>query len=324
MKNFEWVNAASVDEAISLTVKGSALKAGGVDCLDLMKEHLLEPTRLVDIREIKELDYIKDDPKTGAKIGPMVTIAQLAADPTINKRYPMLATAALRIATPQIRNMATLGGNLLQRPRCWYYRNELTLCRKKGGEKCFAQEGENQYHAIFDNHTCAIVHPSGTATPLVAYNATIVITSKQGTREVALEDFFQSPAADVHHENILKPGEILTEIRIPAPAANSKSHYLKQGEKESFDWPIADIACLIEKDGDTCTRASIVLGAAAPVPHRAVEAEKMLKGKTIDEKLARESAKAALKAATPLSLNAYKIPLFENLITRAILAASNQ
>src|SRR5436190_15751745 len=322
MNSFEWVNATSVEEAISLTVKGSALKAGGVDLLDLMKEHLAEPTRLVNIRDIKDLTYIKDDPKDGAKIGPMVTIAALADDKTINARYPMLALAALRIATPQIRNMATLGGNLLQRPRCWYFRNELTHCRKKGGEKCYAQEGENQYHAIFNNGLCAIVHPSGAATALVAYNAKIEITGKDGKREITLEEFFQPPMVDLHRENSLQPGEVVTEIRIPAPAEGSKSHYVKQGEKESFDWPICEVACLIEKDGDSCKRASIVLGAASPIPYRAVETEKMLKGQKIDATIARNAAKATLKNATPLALNQYKVPLFENLMTRAILAAN--
>jgi xanthine dehydrogenase YagS FAD-binding subunit len=321
MKSFEWTSASSVEEAIKLTVKGAAIKAGGVDVIDLMKEHLFEPTRLVDINSIKDLDYIKDDPKDGAKIGPLVTIAKLAEDPVINQRYPLLAQASLRIATPQIRNMATLGGNLLQRPRCWYFRNELTLCRKKGGEKCYAQEGENQYHAIFNNGLCAIVHPSGTATALVAYKAKIEITSSEGKREIELEKFFQPPMADLHRENTLQPGEVVTEIRIPAPPENAKSHYIKQGEKESFDWPICEVACLIEKDGETCTRASIVLGAASPVPYRAIETEKMLKGQKIDATLARNAAKATLKNATPLTLNQYKVPLFENLMTRAILAA---
>jgi xanthine dehydrogenase YagS FAD-binding subunit len=321
MNNFEWVNAPTVEQAIALTINGSAIKAGGVDLLDLMKERLFEPKRLVNIRDIKELDYIKDDPKDGAKIGPLVTLAQLADDKAIRQRYTALADAAAHAATPQIRNMATLGGNLLQRPRCWYFRNELFHCRKKGGEKCYAQEGENQYHAIFDNGLCAIVHPSAAATPLIAMGAKIEITSAKEKREMLLEEFIQPPTADLHRENSLQPGEILTEIRIPTPAANSKSHYIKQGEKESFDWPIAEIAAVIERDGEACKRASIVLGAAAPMPHRAIEAEKMLAGQKIDEKLARQAARASLQAATPMTQNHYKLPLFENLITRAILEA---
>src|SRR3954471_24356045 len=216
MNNFEWTQASSVDEAIALTVKGAAIKAGGVDVLDLMKEHLFEPTRLVDIREIKELDYIKDDPKEGAKIGPLVTVAKLAEDPTILKRYPLLSAASLRIATPQIRNMATLGGNLLQRPRCWYFRNQLTFCRKKGGEKCFAQEGENQYHAIFNNGLCAIVHPSGAAGPLVAMGAKVELTGPKGKREILLEEFFVPPMVNLHAENQLAADEVLTAVRVPA------------------------------------------------------------------------------------------------------------
>ena len=147
--------------------------------------------------------------------------------------------------------------------------------------------------------------------------------SLQACEEEDLEKFFQPPSVDLHRENILQPGEVVTEIRIPAPAENSKSHYIKQGERESFDWPICEIACVIEKDGDTCKRASIVLGAASPVPYRAVETEKMLKGQKIDATLARNAAKATLKNATPLALNQYKVPLFENLMTRAILAANS-
>ena len=321
MKPFEWADATSVEQAVSLTVKGSAFKAGGVDLVDLMKERLFEPSRIINLNTMPEWNFIKDDPSAGLKIGPLVTLAQLCEHDAIRKRYTALALAAGHAATPQIRNMATLGGNLLQRPRCWYFRHEEFHCRKKGGERCFAQDGENQYHAIFNNSLCAIVHPSATATPLMAMGATFDISGKQ-KRTVSAEEFFTLPSVDLHRENQLEPGELVTQINVPAPSANDKSFYIKQGEKESFDWPVAEIAAVLEMDGDTCKKASIVLGAAAPVPRRAKEAEAALTGQKVDEKSARDAAEAALKEATPLANNGYKVPLFKVVIARAILAAS--
>src|SRR5205085_1096006 len=195
MNAFEYADAGSINEAITLlSVKGAAIKAGGVDLLDLMKERLAEPSRLVNIRNLRELDFIKTDKDGGLRIGPLVTLAHLAQEKMLRERFTALADAALHAATPQIRNMATLGGNLLQRPRCWYFRHEDFHCRKKGGEICFAQEGENQYHAIFDNELCAIVHPSSAATALVAHGASIELSSKDGKRSVSLEDFFSLTA----------------------------------------------------------------------------------------------------------------------------------
>jgi xanthine dehydrogenase YagS FAD-binding subunit len=321
MNAFEWTEASNVDQAIRQLGDKVVLKAGGVDLLDLMKEHLIEPVRLVNIRNVKGLDRIVDDPKSGLRIGPMVTLARLDADATVRRRYPALADAAGHAATPQIRNMATLGGNLLQRPRCWYFRNEQFHCKKKGGEICYAQTGENQYHAIFDNEPCAIVHPSGTATALVAYGARLELTGPKGKREVKAEDFFILPKVDVHRENTLGPDEVLTEVRVPPPAPGSRAVYIKQGEMESHDWPIAEVAVVMERDGDTCRRASIILGAASPVPHRATEAEDLLRGKRVDEALATKAAEAALDAADPLTHNEYKLPLFTALIRRALLAA---
>jgi xanthine dehydrogenase YagS FAD-binding subunit len=323
MNAFEWTEASSVDQAVAqLTSKGVVLKAGGVDLLDMMKDHLLEPTRLVNIRNIPGLDKIQFDEKIGAKIGPLVTLAQIESDPTIQKYYSALAEGCGAAATPQIRNMATVGGNLVQRPRCWYFRNETIHCKKKGGDICYAQHGENQYHAIFDNDPCAIVHPSSAGTPLVAYGATLELTSSKGKREILAEDFFKLPEVDVHRENVLEPGEMITEIRIPAPAPGTRSAYWKQGEKESQDWPIAEVIVVLEPDGDRVKRASIVLGAASPVPHRAKQAESVVQGKKIDEALAREAAKAAMANAEPLADNGYKVSLFEVLIRRTLLQAA--
>jgi xanthine dehydrogenase YagS FAD-binding subunit len=249
-------------------------------------------------------------------------MAKLAESDVVQKHALALSQAAAGAATPQIRNMATVGGNLLQRPRCWYFRSEAFHCRRKGGPQCFAiDDGENQYHAIFDNKKCAIVHPSGAAIPLVALGAEIELTGPQGKRRVKLEDFFVTPEEDILRENRREDQEILTEIRVPKLPDSARSWYIKQGEKESFDWPIADVAVVIDRDGDKCKSASIVLGAAAPTPHRAAEAEKSLVGQPVTEQTARKAAKAALAAAQPLSQNGYKLPVFEAVIARTFLAA---
>jgi xanthine dehydrogenase YagS FAD-binding subunit len=320
MNRFAWVVPDSIEAAIAELGRGAALKAGGVDLMDLLKERLIAPDRLINLRAVPGLDRIEEKPD-GLHVGPMVTLARLADDPAVRRRYRALADAAGHAATPQIRNMATVGGNLLQRPRCWYFRNESFVCKKKGGTTCFAQEGENAYHAIFDNAVCAAVHPSATATALTALGGRVRLAGPAGAREVPLERFFVAPEADVLRENALGDREILTGIVVPPPAAGASSAYLKQGEKESFDWPLAEVAVLLERDGAVCRRASIVLGAAAPVPRRAPAAEALLAGKAIDEAAAREAARAAVQGATPLAQNAYKVTILEAIVRRTILAA---
>jgi xanthine dehydrogenase YagS FAD-binding subunit len=319
MNRFEWVDATSVDQALAAATSDSAFKAGGVDLLDLMKDDISAPNRLVNIRNIQGLDEIRED-EQGLNIGPLATLSDISENQTIQKKYAAISEAADRVATPQIRNMATVGGNLAQRPRCWYFRSEEFQCRKKGGKHCFAQDGENDYHAIFDNRTCAIVHPSGLAVPLVALNGRLQITSPKGKREVLLEDFFISPEQDVTHENILQRDELITAITVPA--TDARSAYYKQGEKESFDWPIADVAVALTMQGSRCSIASIVLGAAAPRPYRAKAAEAQLANAEINENTARKAAQQAIEGATPLANNAYKIPIFEAIIRRTILRAA--
>jgi len=319
MNRFEWVNATTIDQALGATTDGSSFKAGGVDLLDLMKDGIASPTRLVNIRQISGLDKISEDER-GLRIGPLVTLTEIEEHPAIQKKYAALSQGASRIATPQIRNMATVGGNLVQRPRCWYFRSEDFHCRKKGGTHCFAQDGENDYHAIFDNRVCAIIHPSGVAVPLVALNGRVEITTKKGKREVALEEFFVSPVHNVRRENILEPGELITAIFVPA--SDARNVYYKQGEKESFDWPIADVAVALTMQGSRCSQASVVLGGAAPYPYRAKAAEAKLKGNEITEDTARAAAEAAMANAMPLEKNAYKIPIFEAIIRRTILRAA--
>jgi xanthine dehydrogenase YagS FAD-binding subunit len=319
MNRFEWINAKTVDQALASVRDESAFKAGGVDLLDLMKDGIASPSRLVNIRQISGLDQMSEDEK-GLRIGPLVTLTQIEEHPMVQKKYAALSEAASRIATPQIRNMATVGGNLVQRPRCWYFRSEDFHCRKKGGTHCFAQDGENDYHAIFDNRVCAIIHPSGMAVPLLAMNGRVEITSKKGAREIALEEFFISPTRDVRRENILEPGELITAILVPA--SDARTAYYKQGEKESFDWPIADVAVALAMQGSRCSKASIVLGGAAPYPYRAKAAEAKLNNSEITEDSARAAAEAAMANATPLEKNAYKIPIFEAIVRRTILRAA--
>jgi xanthine dehydrogenase YagS FAD-binding subunit len=319
MHSFEWFEAQTLGEALNgLKAPGAQLKAGGVDLMDLMKERIIQPERLVNIRRVKGMDGIATDAK-GLRLGPLATLARLAESPEVAP-WRALAEAAGHAATPQIRNMATLGGNLVQRPRCWYFRQEAILCKKKGGSLCYAQEGENQYHAIFDNQPCAIVHPSALGTALVAFGAVVELTSAKGAREMAFEQFFQLPSKDVRRENVLEPTEIVTAVRLPR-ADGLVSAYVKQGELESHDWPLAEVAVVLERRGDTVVRARVVLGAASPVPHRAPSAEEALVGKPVSDATARDAAKKALVGATPLAKNAYKVPMFEALVHRTVLRA---
>ena len=315
-------SATVADAMVGTHDDAAVIKAGGIDLLDLMKEDLLAPATVVSLGAVPGLiDIAEDD--GGVHIGAMVTLAMLGENMLVRQRYPALADAAANSASPQLRHVATIGGNLLQRPRCWYFRAEVYRCLRKGGGHCFAITGENQYHAIFDNQPCAIVHPSTAATALVALGATVELTDGAGAlRHLLLEDFFVGPDRDLQRENDLKPHEILTSIRLPAPPAGARMAHLKQGEKDSFDWPLADVAVVLALSSEgICAKASIVLGAAAPVPHRAKAAEAALTGRRIDEAAAQDAARAALDGATPLSQNAYKLPLFETLVRRAILIA---
>lgn len=321
MKSFEFAEARSVEEAVAQLGPGVALKAGGVDLLDRMKDGIDAPRRLVNLRQVAGLDGIRDD-QGALVLGPLVTVAALEAHAEVKKRFAALHEAAAHVATPQIRNMATLGGNLVQRPRCWYFRNADFHCRKKGGDTCFAIGGENQYHAVIGNGRCAIVHPSTLATALVAYGATLKLVGKKGERALPLEEFFVLPDHDPTRENVLGADEMIVEVRLPAPAPGTRAAFHKQTEKESFDWPLADVAVVLEMSGRTCKRASVVLGAAAPVPWRAKTAEAILGGRVVDEHAAEAAANAALQGATPLAQNGYKLPIFRAVVRRTILAAA--
>jgi xanthine dehydrogenase YagS FAD-binding subunit len=320
MNRFAFVDCKSIGDALEHLGPGVEVKAGGIDILDRLKEGLDQPDKLVNIRNIPGLSAVEQTPN-GLRIGPLVTLADISEHEKMKRSYAALAHATAHAATPQIRNMATIGGNLLQRPRCWYFRHADFPCRRKGGEICFAQDGENQYHAIFDNHICAVIAPSSAAVPLIAFDSQIELTSKSGKRLVPLEKFYLTPEQNVTREHSLRPGELLTAILVPKTWEGAKSAYQKYGEKDSHDWPIADAAVALLMDGNIVRKASIVLGAAAPTPMRAPTAEAVLNGKNLNEQVAREAGQAAMGGATPLAHNGYKVRLFEVAIYRTVLFA---
>lgn len=323
MNRFTFVDCATVSDALDQMNHGATVKAGGIDLLDLMKDGIAAPSALVNIRQIKALHGMTIT-EQGLTIGPLTTLAELAADPGIQKKYTALSDAAGHAATPQVRNMATVGGNLMQKQRCWYFRSPEFPCLRKGGSECYAQQGENQYHAIMDNQICAMVHPSSTAVPLLALGGHVELTSKKGKRTVPLNQFYVTPEESLENETVVKKDELITSIFVPSPAKGTRSAYQKYGEKESFDWPLADAGVVLVMDGDRCRSASIVLGVAAPTPLRAKAAEALLAGKTIDEATARAAGKAAVSGATPLAQNSYKVQLFQTVIYRTILLAAGQ
>lgn len=321
MKAFTLLRPATLSEAAREAAKpGSEVKAGGVDLLDRMKEGLDNPQRLVSIAHVPGLDGIEMGPP--AKLGALATLASIASHEGLRRAYPALADAADGAATPQIRNMATLGGNLCQRPRCWYYRLAEFDCRKKGGATCYAQDGENRFHAIFDSDLfCCCIHPSATGVALLAYGARLQVVSARGRRTIALDDFFVRPTENALRENVLAHGEIIESVAIPAPAAGSRSVYKKLKEKESFDWPLVEACVNLTVAGGAVREARVVLGSVAPTPRRAVEAEAILRGAAPTADLATRAAQAAVASARPLAQNAYKVRLARVLLERALREA---
>ena len=319
MNRFEFARPASVAEALSLVAEkpGSALKAGGIDLLDHLKEHLIEPPRLVDLKSVPGLDGISAEPDGSLRIGPLVTLAKIAAHPGIRTTHPGLAQACGDAASPQIRNAATIGGNLLQRPRCWYYRLASYRCLKKGGDVCFAVGGENRYHTIFADGACNAPHPSNAAMGLTAHGASFVFQGSRGTRAVPAEQFFTIPGKDPQRENAKAPDEVLTSIHVPA-AAGTRSVYASVKEKAAFDWPLVSTAVALRVDGGVVRQVRIILGAVAPVPLRSTAAEQALIGKHLDDATVEAAARAAVAGATPLSENNYKVELLKILLSRTL------
>jgi len=324
LSNFGYVRVESLGEAVKrLGGKGARLHAGGTDLLGCLRDEVFGAETLVSISGLQGLQKIRKTAGGGLAIGALVSITRLAGDPVIRKRYPALAQAASEVASPQLRNQGTIGGNLCQKPRCWYYRGEFH-CLRKGGETCFAFAGENMFHCVLGGDRCYIVHPSDTAPALVSLDASVRILGPKGNRTVPVEAFHVPPSEDPRRDTFLEPGEIVTEVVLPPPPEGLQGSYRKVRARRSWDFALAGVALALVFDGGRVSRARIVLSGAAPVPWRSREAEAVVTGERIDPEVAARAGEAAMENARPLDQNGYKVPLFQGVIEEELLAAAGR
>jgi xanthine dehydrogenase YagS FAD-binding subunit len=319
LPSFSFAKPSSLAEALRLlALPGSRPHAGGTDLLGCLRDRVLSAERLVALDGIAELRGIVPTAEGGLRIGALTTLTELATVPAVVDRYPALARAAAAAASPQLRNQGTIGGNLCQRPRCWYYRGEFA-CARKGGDTCYAIGGENQYHAIFGGDACVYVHPSDTAPALVALGALVRIVGASRSRVVPIERFFVLPAQDHTRETVLEPGEIVTEVVLPARTAGLRGGYRKVRARGAWDFALVGVALVLRLEARTVRQAAIVLSGVAPAPWRASAAEKALLGHTLDGRSAQAAGEAAREGATPLAHNAYKVDIVRGAVEDALL-----
>jgi xanthine dehydrogenase YagS FAD-binding subunit len=324
MEAFEYARPATSKEAVELlgtSFAESEILAGGTDLISLMKNYVVTPKRLVNIKGIAEFGAIRETPK-GLAIGATASLQELVENKTIAAEYPGLHQAAAGVPSPQIRNMGTAGGDLCQRPRCWYFRNGFGLLARDAKGHALVPGGDNRYHAILGNAGPAyFVNVSSLAPALLALGAQARIYGATGWREVALANFFHTPKSDTERETILHPKEILGEIVIPAASKGQHTATYEVREKEALDWPLAAASVALRMNGGKIASARVVLGHVAPVPWEAREAEAWLAGKTLNEETAAKAGEAAVRGANPLSGNKYKVQLARVSVKRALLAA---
>jgi xanthine dehydrogenase YagS FAD-binding subunit len=311
---FAYVRPGSLEEALQhLRADGARVSAGGSDLLGCLRDGVFACSTMVSIAGLDELKGITQRRDGSLRIGALTRVADVAHDPIIAERYRVLAQAASEVASPQLRNQGTIGGNICQRPRCWYFRGDFH-CLRKGGTTCYALAGENQYHCVLGGARCYIVHPSDTAPALMALDARIGIAGPGGTRTVPVDEFYLLPSVDVRREAALEPGEIVTEIVLPPPASGARSSYRKVRARRSWDFALAGVALALQFDGNRVRGGRVVLSGAAPVPWRSREAEAAIAGRQLDAATCREAAAAAMRDARPLKRNGYKVPLFTGLL----------
>jgi xanthine dehydrogenase YagS FAD-binding subunit len=320
LPKFSYVRAGSKQEALdNLSGAADRVHAGGTDLLGCLRDGILPTERVVSISAVGELHGIRRSADGGLAIGSLTTIREVAESELVRELYPGLSQAALSVASPQLRSQGTLGGNLCQRPRCWYYRGEFH-CLKKGGDICYAADGENRYHAIFGGDPCYIVHPSDTAPMLLALGARVRIEGADEGRFLPLESFYVLPEEGVERETVLEPGELLTEVVLPPPAQGIKSSYRKVRERGAWDFALASVALALQMSGDRVLAGRVVLGGVAPIPWRSDAAEAALVGRTLDAAAARSAAEAAIEGAEPLAQNGFKVSLVRGVVEESLLA----
>ena len=323
MKNFANANASDLRQAVSLseTARRSSrtpsFAGGGSDLLALVKDRIVMPDVLINLKTVKGLDQVSVARDGGFTIGGLTTLDAVSRHSALRRQHPVLAEAAESVATPQIRNVGTLAGNLCQRPWCWYFRNGFP-CLKNGGNTCFSASGENQFHAIFGGGPSYIVHPSDTAPALVALDATFRVVGPSGERTVPAADFFVLPRDDARRENVLQPDEILASVQVPATRATRRTTYQKILDREAWTHAVVSAAVVLDVDGDVCRGARVVLGGVAPIPWRLPAVEHLLVGQRMTPELAAKAGELSVEGARPLAKNAYKVPLTRALVRRTV------
>ena len=322
MNNFEHHSVTTNQEALDLMARdaGARIVAGGTDLLVLMKEGVEQPPTLIDIKQVRELAGVETS-AGGLRLGALTTLTELEESADVHRDYTALAEAAKVAASPQLRNMATVGGNLLQRPRCWYFRSDFN-CWLKGGDTCYAAQGENHHHAIFQAGPCVAVHPSDLAPALIALEASVEITGPGGERSVLVEDFLRDPTADRRIEHDLQPGELITAVVAPSGPEAARSTYLKAMERAAWAFALVSVAVRLTLEGGEVSDVRIVLGGVANTPQRAVEAERVLIGRQAGVEAFDLAAQSAVEGARALQHNGYKITLARNLVGRALTQAA--
>jgi xanthine dehydrogenase YagS FAD-binding subunit len=321
MPHFDLFQPDSLDGALDLASRlgeDGWIVGGGQDSWDWLKNRTKRTTAVIDLSGIAELKGVREI-DSGIEIGALTTLTEIENDELLRERYALLTTAAGRVASPQIRNVGTLGGNLCQDTRCWYYRDGVD-CYRAGGNMCYADtpQGQNREHAIFGASRCVAVTPSDTATALTALDAEVVIRSKSGERIVPLEEFFLGPAHNIRRMTAIEPGEVLTAVRVPGSWASANFYFEKVADRAAWDFALLSIAAAVKRASDTIDDARLVCGAAACVPHRLTAAENALIGKVPGEELFEKAAMLATEGAQPLQFNQFKLPLLQNLVRRAL------